>query len=741
MLSPLRSLLPSPLGRGWRRSRRVRGTLDGELRGQDAPHPPSGHLLPQGEGKRWIATAALVFALGIAALLALDRVFPPNLSKLDDLSIVVTDRSRQPLRVFPTRDGQYRMRAVAADVDARYLDLLVAYEDRRFAAHPGVDPFAVLRAAGQWIGAGHPVSGASTLTMQVARLLEPRPRTLSSKLVEAMRAVQLEWRYGKDEILGFYLTLAPFGGNLQGVHAATRAYFGKGPAELTLGETALLIALPQAPTARRPDTAPDRARDGQAHVLARLAEQGKVSRTAVAEALEERAITARLPFPFAAPHLSERIARVPASEAWRRTSIDGALQASVETLAGEEAGRFADGATMAILVMRNGSRMVEAYLGGHDFFGPQGQVDVVRARRSPGSTLKPFVYALGFDDLSIHPETRIADLPLRFAGWAPRNFDRDFKGEVTVREALQQSLNLPAVAILDRVGPERFHATLAQSGVRLALPHIGQKAGLPVVLGGAGISLYDLVGLYGALADQGRMAPLRLTADAAPQARTQLFSPAAAWYLTGILADTARPDSFVGVAAPGSARRIAYKTGTSYGFRDAWAVGYSASHTVGVWVGRTDGTPRPGHYGRNTAAPILFKVFDLIGDNVGLPEATAPTAAITPAPNQALPVALKRFQTARHAAQLTGAARDPRILFPPEGTEVELARPGGGFDPLTLEASGGTPPYRWLVNGTPLDADDDRFAEVQWQPDGAGFARISVVDAAGRSASVEARIK
>jgi len=719
----------------------VRGKASGESCGQSAPHPPSGHLLPQGEGKKWVAGIAVVATLSVGALFVLDRVLPPNLSKLDDLSIVVTDRSGQPLRIYPTHDGQFRMRARIDEVDARYLDLLVAYEDRRFADHPGVDPLAVLRAAGQWIGAGRPVSGASTLTMQVARLLEPRPRTLASKLVEAARAAQLEWHFSKEEILGFYLTLAPFGGNLQGVHAASRAYFGKGPGELTLAETALLIALPQAPTARRPDTAPERARDGQAHVLARLAERGKLTPVAVAEALEEKPVTARLPFPFGAPHLADRIARLPAADPLRRTGIDGALQAAVENLARAEAGRFADGASMAILVVRNGSRLVEAYLGGHDFFGPQGQVDVVRAKRSPGSTLKPFVYALAFDDLAIHPETRIADLPRRFDGWAPRNFDRDFKGDVTVREALQQSLNLPAVAILDRVGPGRFHATLAQNGVHLALPHIGQKAGLPVVLGGAGISLYDLVGLYAAVADQGRIAPLRLSADEPPGPRTQMFTQAAAWYLTGILSDTARPDSFVGVAAPGSARRIAYKTGTSYGFRDAWAVGYSASHTVGVWVGRTDGTPRPGQYGRNTAAPILFKAFDLIGDNVGLSVDAAPGAAITPAPNQALPVALKRFQTARHIAQLTGAARDPRILFPPDGTIVELARPEGGFDPLALEAGGGTPPYRWLVNGTPLGADDDRFAEVQWQPDGAGFARISVVDAAGRSASVEARIR
>jgi penicillin-binding protein 1C len=683
--------------------------------------------------KRWLFGAAGL----LGTLLLADWLLPPDLSRLDDLSVVVADRRGEPLRIYLTRDEQYRLPVALEQVDRRYIDLLLAYEDARFESHAGVDPLAVLRALRQWVTEGRIVSGASTITMQVARLLEPRPRTFGAKVIESLRALQLEWRYSKEEILAFYLTLAPFGGNLQGIEAATRAYFGKGSSELTLGETALLIALPQAPTARRPDVAPARARAAVHRVLDRLVEAGAITAQSAEEAKQEKLATARQRFPFAAPHLADRLRRGGAT--FVHTTIDGGLQRSMEGLAVREAAGFVDGATIAIIVVENTGRRVAAYVGGHDYFGPQGQFDAARAVRSPGSTLKPLIYAFAFDDLTLHPETKIADTPIRFGNWAPRNFDRGFRGEVTVREALQESLNLPAVAVLDRVGPDRFRAGLQQVGIRLDLPRAAQAAGLPIALGGAGTTLSDLVTLYAGLANHGRMAWPRVQMDEAGVDPVQLVSPTAAWYVGRILADTPRPDSLFALAAEGDRRRIAYKTGTSYGFRDAWAIGWSATHTIGVWVGRLDGTPRPGHYGRNTAAPILFKAFDLVPGNRGLGDDPPPDTAIAGAPNRKLPVALKKFRLKDGGEVEEGEAL--RIAFPPDGVTIERNRDVSGLvDALAFEAMGGTPPYRWLVNGRLL-APAERFAEARWTPDGEGFARIVVIDAKGRAAHADVRVK
>lgn len=698
-----------------------------------------------GRGRLWFGLAAIGLTIaGMAALDALDRAFPPDYSHLGRLSTVITARDGTVLRVFRAPDDAIRLAATTADIEPAYIDMLLAYEDRRFRWHPGVDPVALVRAVGQSIVHRRIVSGASTLTMQVARLLEPRPRTVRSKLIEMVRAVQLERRHTKDEILGMYLTLAPFGGNLAGVRAASLAYFGREPRELGPAQAALLVALPQSPTRRRPDRRPDAAREAAHRVLDRVAAAGVIDERRRLEAREAGLPGSRRPLPMASPHLAQMLAGGAPPGMTVRSTLDARLQRGLETLGARERPWFGDGASLAVLVVDNATAEVRGHLGG-DFFGAQGgQVDMTKASRSPGSTLKPFVYGLAFDDLMIHPETVIEDKPLAFGNYAPRNFDHDYHGEVTIRTALRQSLNLPAVAVLERVGPQRLMTAFNAAGVWPRLPRGASEPGLPIALGGVGVSLADLARLYRAVAADGLSRPLRYRADepAAAEAPKTLLGPVARYYLTDILADAAMPDSITQVAAEGSARRIAYKTGTSYGFRDAWAIGWSASHTVAVWVGRPDGSPRPGALGRNAAGPVMVKVFDLIPNQEGLRFTAIPPGALRVTGTAKLPAALQRFRFGAGVTRGADPAGDgPRILFPPDGAVVELSRDEvARLSTLALKAEGGDAPLRWLVNGQPVETLHRRN-DAFWQPDGEGYAEIVVIDAANRRARAEVLLR
>jgi penicillin-binding protein 1C len=689
-------------------------------------------------GRRIALAAAALAALGIAAAVWADALLPPDLTRAEDRSVVVADAQHEILRVFTTGDGKWRLPVRAEQVDQRYLALLRAYEDRRFAHHWGVEPLALLRAAGQWLAAGHIVSGGSTLTMQAARLLEPRPRGIRAKLRQIARALQLEERYDKGEVLSLYLTLAPFGGNLEGVRAATLAYFGKEPTHLTLGEAALLVALPQSPERLRPDRHPEAAARGRDKVLQRLVAAGAISAAEAREAAAETLPKTRLAFPFHAPHLAQRLAAAAKPGSAIDTTIDGALQQRVEALAQSVRRWFADGANLAIIVVDNRSGAVRAYLGGADFFAPAGEIDLARARRSPGSALKPFIYGMAFDDGILHPASLIDDAPTRFGDYAPRDFDRAYLGTVSAREALQLSLNVPAVAVLDRVGAVRFIANLRQAGAALRFQRLAGAPSLQVALGGLGISLSDLTMLYAGIAAGGRVRPLAVTAGEAGEPR-RVMSATAAWYVTDILAGSPPPEGWApgdGVTRP---HRIAFKTGTSYGFRDAWAVGYSGDYTVGVWVGRADGSPRPGHYGRNTAAPVMLKVFALLPAEAPRYDPAPPDALLADS-SAALPPALRHFAREPLAPALAHADAPPQILFPPDGAEIDW-RPGrGDSSGIALKAAGGKAPLLWLVDGRPL-ATSPLAADNFWCPTGEGFARIAVIDAEGRSAAVRIRVK
>jgi penicillin-binding protein 1C len=667
---------------------------------------------------------ALIVLAGAAWVTSLG---PAPLGQHLEYSHVVLDRDGRLLRAYATKEGRWRLPATGQDVDPRFLKLLFAYEDKRFRTHHGVDPEALMRAAFQFVTSGHIVSGGSTITMQVARLLEPRRhRSLLAKLHQIARALELEHALSKDEILSLYLTLAPYGGNLEGIRAATLAYFGKEPRKLTLAQAALLVALPQSPELRRPDRYAKAARAARDRVLDRVAAAGVVPHDEIARAKAQAVPHARKELPMLAPHSADQIVAAEPSMRVHRLTIAAPLQKSLQELARERAQAIGPDISVAILAVDNATGEVRARVGSADFFDARraGQVDMTLAVRSPGSTLKPFIYGLGFEDGLIHPETLIDDRPVRYGSYVPENFDLSFQGTVTVRRALQLSLNVPAIAVLDKVGVNRLSARLGQAGAALVLP-TGEAPGLAMGLGGVGIKLSDLVMLYTGLARLGSVVPLiEREGEAAPR---RLLDPVAAWYVGNVLIGAPPPEN-----APHG--RIAFKTGTSYGYRDAWAVGFDGRMTIGIWVGRPDGAPVPGLVGRSTAAPILFDAFARTG-HAPAPLPRAPQGAIFSTTDRLLPP-LRRFSPDTGA----GAAPErPRIMFPPNGARLELAG-GGTPDPVALKIAGGHRPLTVMVNGVPLPARSGRHT-LFFQPDGPGFVRLTVMDARGLSDSVMVRLQ
>ncbi|MGH6676141.1 MAG: penicillin-binding transpeptidase domain-containing protein, partial [Xanthobacteraceae bacterium] len=447
-------------------------------------------------------------------------------------------------------------------------------------------------------------------------------------------------------------------------------------------------------------------------------------------AKSERVPTARRPMPLLAAHAADRaIAETPGAQAIRLT-IDGDLQKNLEELARERVRTLRQslnsGISVAILVVDNATGEVLAHIGSPHYFDFRraGEVDMVRALRSPGSTLKPLIYGMGFEDGFIHPQTLIDDRPQRYGNYEPRDFNYSFAGTVTVRTALQQSLNMPAIAILDRVGPSRLMARLEQAGARLVLPK-DQAPGLAIGLGGVGTKLSDLVMLYVGIARLGSVLPLRERVDMPPPQERRLMSAVAAWYVSDVLRGSPPPDN-------GELGRIAFKTGTSYGYRDAWSVGFDGKHTIGVWVGRPDGEPVPGLIGREAAAPILFDAFGRLGPTADLPLAPP---GILRALNGGLPPPLRRFAPA--SPDGGNAETSLHILFPPDGARLDLSTTDGKADPIPLKITGAVAPLTVFVNGSPVP---QHRGALFFTPGGPGFSRVTVVDSTGATGSVVIQI-
>lgn len=644
--------------------------------------------------RRWAGMALLL----LGAALAVDQACPLDFSRADMLSAELRDASGRVLNLRPAVDGAVRLAAGPGDVGPDIVPLLLAREDRRFWLMPGVDPLALLRAADQLAAHGRIISGGSTIAMQVARLLEPHRRNLWGKLHDIARGLQLQAHLGRGEILRLYLTLAPMGGNIEGVRAASLLYFGCEPAALTRSQAALIVSLPQSPTHRRPDLHPDAAWLGAARVLAAAGNAEPPERTAVA----------RAGLPRLARHLAGHWDGI------TTTTLDADLQGAVETLAIRELRWLGADADLAAVVIRNRDRAVLAYLGGARFMASGGMVDMVRAHRSPGSALKPFIYAMAFDAGLAEPGTILRDDEFRLGGYAPRDFDRMDHGSTTAAEALRQSLNRPAVRLLAQLGPARFGSAVARAGVQLRLPRGGEQSAA-LALGGAGISLFDLAGLYADLAGGGVIRLPTVVGNVGKSGTLvssgALVSQRAAADVAAILRAQPAPPG----VAPDPAHPIAYKTGTSYGFRDAWAAGFTPGYTVVVWVGRRDNTPLPGATGRDVAAPVLFHLFGLLPAEAAVPEAAVHIRA---------PV----------APALTRVSGPPalRMMFPPGN--VDLA-----YDAATaidLRAVGGQLPYRWLSDGRPIPS----ALHTLWLPDGPGFVHLTVLDRAGHSASADVRL-
>ncbi|MGP6089130.1 penicillin-binding protein 1C [Antarctobacter jejuensis] len=634
----------------------------------------------------------------------------------------VRDRNGHLLRAYTIEDGIWRMELSLDQVDPLFFDMLIAYEDKRFHSHPGVDVIATLRALAQAVRYGHIVSGSSTLTMQVARLLEDGTTgQWRGKLRQMRLALALERQLTKQQILGLYLRLAPYGGNVEGLRAASLIWLGKEPARLTPAEAALLVALPQAPESRRPDRYPEPARIARNRVLQRMADAGVIPMQAAHTDQLDPAPLGRQPMPQIAPHMSDRA--VALGPGRHDLTLDRDLQRSLERLAARYMNGRDKRLSVAVVLADHQTGEILASVGSPDYTNTAGQgfVDMTRAQRSPGSTLKPIVYGLAFDRGLAHPETLILDTPVQFGTYAPQNFDGQYRGEITVRRALQLSLNIPVIRLTEALGPAHLMAALQSAGVKPGIQ--GGVPGLALALGGVGLTLEEMVQVYGALARGGDPIPLQwlMGRDDNGAARThRILSPASAWMVGNVLSGLTPPPS---AGPPG---RVAYKTGTSYGHRDAWALGWTGQHVAGVWIGRPDGTPVPGAFGGDLAAPLLFEALGRAEARpVPLPAPPPETLLVSRAQ---LPESLQSFGPRADVPAL-------QLTFPPEGARLAITPDG-----IPIKLRGGVPPYTLLADGDVV-ATGLRRPEFLAPLTGPGFTTLSVIDAQGASGRVSIELR
>ncbi len=566
--------------------------------------------------KKWFKRFALTCIVLFCFFIALDFLIPLPMEDFQHrhFAQVVVDKNGQPLRAFPDAQGVWRYPVALNQVSPLYLQALINYEDRYFYQHFGVNPLAMVRALGQWIKNGKIISGASTLTMQVARILKPHKKSFSGKFVQMFMALQLEWHYSKQEILTYYINYAPFGGTIQGVEAASFAYFDKTSLELTASEAALLAVMPQSPSRFRPDRYPQRAKKARDKLLNRLAEFEVWDKQTIKEAKQEEIWAQYNTHPMIAPLLTRRLIKAYPKQSLIKSTIDIALQTDLELLVKQYSATMPKKSSVALVVMDNENASALAYVGSADFFDNErvGHVDMVQAVRSPGSTLKPFIYGLAIDQGLIHSESLLFDVPQSYAGYRPKNFTNKFNGPVSVSQALGRSLNMPAVQVLNELSPELFYARLKNVGLNLHLP-VNAKPNLSIALGGGGVKLEELVGIFGSLGHEGKATALRLS-QSDPYKETTFLTKGSAWIIQNILSQVSLNSLHSKTVI--NNLKIAYKTGTSYGNRDAWVMASNNKITIGIWVGRPDGAFIEKNSGRASAVPLLKKVLAMMPEEI-----------------------------------------------------------------------------------------------------------------------------
>lgn len=578
-----------------------------------------------GTKTKWIlgiaSSLALVLVGSFLLFLVLDYLYPfPKEDLAKEPTVVVRDKDGNSLRFFLPKDKQWRFPVELKDIDLKLISAVLESEDRWFYSHPGVNPLAIARAFYTNIKSGRVVSGASTIPMQIARLSDPKGRTLFAKFNEAFRALQLKRHYEDEKLLEIYLNIAPYGGNIEGVGAASYFYFGKSPRALEPHEIALLAVLPRSPNKYDPTRNPKIARAKRNEVINMLVSRGVFTSAQVPSILEKPVPIKRKRQPFKAPHFTEFVYNQFNDSENIQTTLDNFIQYLSESIVKKHIGDLRSQGinNLAIVVIDNESRELRAMVGSSNFFEKKssGQVNNAVSRRSPGSTLKPFLYAKALDEGLVIPDTYMLDIPTDFSGYVAENYDDKYRGRITMRNALILSLNSPAVRLLSRVGLKDFHELLLRGGLK-TLDRPTNKYGLPLVLGSGEVTLLDLTNLYATLANAGMHSSIKFLAGPAyDSGETKLLSPEATYLITEILTELKRPDMpSRSWALTEDVPEVAWKTGTSYGHRDAWAIGYSDNYTIGVWVGNPDGRGVKGISGSEHAGPILFDLFRSVESN------------------------------------------------------------------------------------------------------------------------------
>jgi len=538
--------------------------------------------------------------------------FPYEAIKNIQYSKCILDSQGNLLRVFTNKERLWLMSVELDEINPQLINATLSIEDNRFRKHFGVDPLAIMRAAKLNLKNGRVISGASTISMQVIRIIENRRRSLPNKIIEAVHAIKLETLYSKNGILKLYFEIAPYGGNIHGVKAASLRYFNKQPKDLTLTECALLAGIPQSPSRLRPNRYPQRAQKRRNMVLESMVRNGYITTAQSGDTIKESVLAGNNIFPFKTPHFADFVTRRYAGTKNIKTTIDPAIQYFAENALKEAIKDFRPyGVTNgAIVVIENSTGKIRAMVGSADYFSKEnsGQINGALSKRCPGSTLKPFTYALGFEEGAYTPKMILNDIPVQYDGYAPLDFDKEFRGPVTVREALVDSLNIPAVEVLDKIGYRKLYQFLKDAGIT-TLKKLPDHYGLALTLGSGDVNLLELTNAYATLARLGEYKPYSFIEQEEVTSK-RLLSEGAAYLVTDIISDTKRLEE-IGIYRDDKIHpKVAWKTGTSYGHKDAWTVCYNPEYTVGIWLGNFSARPARVLVGVNTAAPLAMKIFD-----------------------------------------------------------------------------------------------------------------------------------